>query len=187
MGVGEYRTQILTVVHSYEVPTAHFAASSALGRGVLGGWTLQGILGGRSGNVLNISLGQDVVGYGGTSGGTQRPDAVPGQSPYVHGTDRLLWLNKAAYDAATPKSQKRFGTLGPYTAYGPNALTWDMSLHKSFKVREGQRLTFRFEMFNWMNHVVLGDPTTNMSSGTFGRITSGGPGWNIQLGLKYLF
>src|SRR5262249_40426904 len=36
--------QRFTLVHTYEIPTASFAQNSGLGRAVLGGWNLQGIM-----------------------------------------------------------------------------------------------------------------------------------------------
>src|SRR5581483_5156044 len=78
--VGEVRN-IVTIVHSYELPTWRLT-QSGIGRSVLGGWTLQGILTARSGLPLNILVGRDNVGNG--LGGNQRPDVVPGVDPYAH-------------------------------------------------------------------------------------------------------
>jgi len=178
--------QRLTVVHSYEVPTAAFMRKSAVERAVLGGWILQGILGARGGISENVILGTDAVGNG-ICGSVCRPDAVLGVSPYLHGSDPLQFLNRAAYNAVAPLAQKRFGNLGFNTVHGPNAFTWDLAIHKAFVIHEQQRLTFRLEMFNWMNHVVFNDPSTTLSDPTFGLITSGSGGRNIQLGLKYTF
>ena len=46
---------------------------------------------------------------------------------------------------------------------------------------------FRFEMFNWLNHMNPSNPDRNMTSPTFGMITAGGDSRNIQLALKYTF
>ncbi|MFN0171377.1 MAG: TonB-dependent receptor domain-containing protein [Bryobacteraceae bacterium] len=181
---GELRHRF-TLVHSYEIPTLPGAQGHALGRAVLGGWTVQGILTARSGLPLNIVQGRDVVGNG--NSGPQRPDAVGGVNPRVEGPDRLVWLTPAAFDGATPARERRFGSLGYNTARGPGGLNWDAAVHKFFPVREGHRVAFRFEMFNWMNHVVLNNPSVSLADPNFGRVTSASGGRNIQFGLKYVF
>ena len=176
----------LVVVHSYEVPTMSFVQTSTLGKAVLGGWTVQGILGARGGISNNVILGTDAVGNG-ICGSVCRPDAVQGVSPYVDGPNPLAFLNRAAYNAADPIAEKRFGNLGYNTVVGPGAFTWDLAIHKSFAIREGHRITFRLEMFNWMNHVVFSDPSVTLSDPNFGLITGGSGGRNIQFALKYMF
>ena len=49
------------------------------------------------------------------------------------------------------------------------------------------RLVFRLELFNAMNHKILDAPVGNASNPSFGRIISASGGRNIQLALKYLF
>lgn len=175
----------VTAVYSYEIPTGAFAKTGLL-NGMFGGWTVQGIMGYRAGFPLNVVTGRDNVGTGRPDG--QRPDAVPGQSPYVSTSDRLQMLTRAAFDFDTVRAQRRYGNLGYNTVKGPGAFTWDASINKWFTVREGHRLNFRFEMFNWMNHTVLSNPNTNGSAANFGQITSVAVDpRNIQFGLKYLF
>lgn len=174
-----------TLVHSYQLPTPDFANQSMVGRGVLGGWTLQGILDARSGAPVNVVIGRDVVGNG--QGGPQRPDAVPGIDALVGGPDRLLWLARSAFDVTGPTQQRRFGNLGYNAVRGPGAFSWDVGIHKSFQLHEAHRLTLRLEMFNWLNHVRFDNPINSLANPNFGRITSGSDGRNIQLALKYTF
>ncbi|MFN7925983.1 MAG: carboxypeptidase regulatory-like domain-containing protein [Bryobacteraceae bacterium] len=174
-----------TAVYSYEIPAGAFAKDGAL-KAMFGGWTLQGIMGYRAGFPLNVVTGRDNVGTGRPDG--QRPDAVPGQNPYLSVADRLLLLNRAAFDFDTVRAQRRYGNLGYNTVRGPGAFTWDASVNKWFTIREGHRLNFRFEMFNWMNHTVLANPSTNGSDANFGRVTGVAVDpRNIQFGLKYSF
>jgi outer membrane receptor protein involved in Fe transport len=178
----------LTVVHSYALPTPGFAKQFAAGRLLTAGWTLQGIMDVRSGQPLNITIGRDVVGNG--QGGPQRPDAVSGVDQRLHASDRLVWLNPAAYDASAPSRQARFGNLGFNTGRGPGAFSWDLAIHKTFPIGEQQRLMFRFEMFNWLNHFVPGNPVTTLSDPTFGTITGAAANTtarNIQFAMKYSF
>jgi hypothetical protein len=174
------------MVQSYAIPTPGFAAGSSFGRGLFGGWTVQGIIGARSAFPLNVVQGRDVVGNGRADG--QRPDAINGANPYVTSSDVLLRLTATAYDADTPRLQRRFGTLGYNTVRGTSQFTWDASLHKIFQINEQHRITFRFEAFNWMNHTVFGNPSTSLADANFGRITAVAVDpRNIQFGLKYGF
>jgi hypothetical protein len=51
----------------------------------------------------------------------------------------------------------------------------------------GHQITVRLEAFNVLNHTVLGNPVADLSSATFGQITTASGGRNVQLGVKYMF
>jgi hypothetical protein len=172
-------------VHSYTLPGSGFLRNSRFGRTAIGGWSLQGIWNWRSGLPFNVTAGKDLIGNG--RSGPQRPDVVAGVSPYISDAQSLTWLNKAAFDIVTPQKQVRFGDLGYNALRGPSGLSLDAALHKAFIVREQQRLVFRLELFNAMNHKILDAPVGNASNPSFGKIISASGGRNIQLALKYLF
>jgi hypothetical protein len=182
--VGDVRHRFVTV-YSYNLPTLPYAKDSGIGRTVLGGWTFQGILGWRSGLPINVTTGRDLVGNGRSDG--TRPDLVLNADPYQRDSDALTWLNPAAFDLNTPVAQKRFGTVGFNAFRGPSGLTYDAALHKTFSITERQRVNFRFEMFNALNHKVLSNPESNRGNPNFGRILSASGGRNIQFALKYVF
>jgi hypothetical protein len=184
LGPGEVKHRF-QADYVYVIPTGSLTKNSAVARGLLANWSLVGIVGASSGPALNVVTGTDQVGVGYSAG--QRPDPVAGVSPYLNSSNPRLFLNPAAFDSATPKAQKRFGYLGFDTVRGPGAFTWDASVHKSWKIRENQELTFRLEMFNWLNHPVLGNPGTSTSSSTFGQINGSGSGRQLQLALRYSF
>ena len=179
------RQHVFTLVHSLDIPTPGFARDSAVGRGFLGGWNLQGIMGLRSGEAINIRLGRDATGLGRSRG--QRPDGVPGVDWRSQSSDRFVYFNPAAFDGVTPVAEKRFGTLGFNSTTGPGNFTWDIGIHKSFPFAETQQITFRLEMFNWLNHTNLGNPSNNLRSSQFGKITSTADARVIQMALKYIF
>lgn len=179
--IGEVRHR-LTGVFAYELPATvlqHTRAANA----ILGGWSVQGIIGRRSGQPINVLSGRDFVGNGRVE--AQRPDIIARVNPYVR--EDLVWLNRAAFDLVAPLAQRRFGNLGYNALRGPSAFTFDSALHKRFQIREKQYFTFRFEMFNALNHPVMGDPNNTVSNPTFGSIQSASGGRNIQLALKYTF
>lgn len=171
-------------VHSYELPTPRFADAGPW-HPLLSGWTVQGIITWRSGLPINVIAGRDLVGNRRVDG--QRPDLRPGVDPYVKDTDNLIWLNRAAFDVATPLAERRFGNL-PFNALrGPGAFTYDFALHKRFLVVDRHHLILRLEAFNVLNRKNLNNPVSNLSSATFGQITGASGGRNIQIGLKYTF
>ena len=70
-------------------------------------------------------------------------------------------------------------------------LNFDMAIVKNTKVgglREDASLQFRAEFFNLFNHTQFNGPDNNVTSGTFGQISSTSvPGRILQFGLKYSF
>jgi hypothetical protein len=71
---------------------------------------------------------------------------------------------------------------------GPGYVNFDLSLFKSTKITERQRIEFRAEFFNAFNHPNFGLPGGNISTpSTFGVITSASAPRIIQLGVKYYF
>jgi hypothetical protein len=83
--------------------------------------------------------------------------------------------------------------LGRNVLLCPAEQNWDFAAHKTFQITEKNRLTFRFEAFNFPNHPFFGMPGVNIGStptaipASFGQISSTTPMRQIQLGLKYSF
>jgi outer membrane receptor protein involved in Fe transport len=139
---------------------------------ILGGWQIASIVSIRTGVPLRITQ---------PSGITQsRPDYVGGNTVLSNWGDTLLYLNRTAF-ALVPtypvtNATVRPGTANPSLVRGPGRWTADISLGKSFRLRESLRLQIRADAFNALNHVNYGGPTTSIASPDFGRITSA-PGW----------
>lgn len=169
---------------SYYLPAGRLAQTRGL-RTVFGGWTAQGILVRRSGLPINVLAGVLLAPNGRVDG--QRPDWVGGANPYRRDSQALTWLNPTAFDIVRPRAERRFGNLGYNALRGPSGFSMDAALHKQWQLRERQRLVFRFEMFNALNHKILGNPVSTVNNPNFGKITSASGGRNIQLALKYHF
>ena len=82
-----------------------------------------------------------------------------------------------------------FGSAPRHLNYrGPRLNTMDTALLKSWKTREDQRIEFRLEAANALNHPVFSDPNTSYGSSGFGQITSTVTDRRvIQFGLYYRF
>jgi hypothetical protein len=170
------------IVFTYEVPAS---TPNRFVRHILGGWAAQGITSLRTGYPLNVTAGVDLARN--QRPGPQRPDVVPGVNPYATSPDGLLYLNRAAFDNATPASQVRYGNLGFNALRSPGSFTMDASIHKNFRVREGHTFSFRVEAFNALNHFNPGGPVASVSNPNFGLIQGGSAGRNVQLAAKYRF
>jgi hypothetical protein len=88
-----------------------------------------------------------------------------------------------------------FGNAGRNLLKGPAVYNWDFSLFKNFRVKEGQTLQFRAEMFNIFNTPQFHIPSADISSpATFGQsfyiLPAAGGFWSnrqIQFALRYNF
>ena len=105
----------------------------------------------------------------------------------MSGPNRLLYLNRAAFDNATPLAERRFGNLGFNALRSLGSFNMDASIHKNFRIREGHTFSFRVEAFNATNHFNPGGPVATVSNPNFGLIQSGSAGRNVQLAAKYIF
>ncbi len=155
---------------------------------VIGGWQIGGIFTHQTGLVGTPLLGVDNSSIASPFGAFDRPNPT-GQSPYLSGSARSLndWVNKAAY--ATPTAGF-FGNLQRGSFTGPGFTNLDASLHKAFNMpyNEKHQLSIRFEAFNSLNHPNWNEPTLNLGSSTFGRITGvTGNMRQLQLAAKYQF
>jgi len=153
---------------------------------------------------------------GGASRSTRRPDVVPGVDPFIV-NGGLLFLNPAAF--ATPQPGT-FGNLERNSIHGPSFRQFDLVISKRFAAGRGSNLEFRAEIFNVFNitnfsnpigtlpnslpgagetatqanRVQPGQPYSNASSGTFGRLSSTvgttvglGTPRQVQFGFRYNF
>jgi Carboxypeptidase regulatory-like domain len=71
--------------------------------------------------------------------------------------------------------------------HGPGIFNTDLSLMKSTKVTESTAIEFRAEFYNIFNHTNFNNPNGNISSDTFGVVTSARDPRIGQLSLKFVF
>ena len=96
----------------------------------------------------------------------------------------LYWFDPFAFTQAAPLT---FGTAGRDIIASPGFMNWDMSLFKTFAVRENINLTFRAEFFDAFNQTRFDPPNLDSSSPFFGQIQSAEQPRIIQLGLRLQF
>jgi hypothetical protein len=193
---------------------AFLNARGTLGK-VVGGWELSGIGVFHTGHPLTVTMnlnGTDNFRLpDGNDQTTQRPDLIPGVPLYLPGKVQYVpggngattsLLNPAAFQAPPLDSNgsfTHFGNAPNGVARAINIWQMDFALTKETKLTERVAMQFQAQAFNIFNHVQLGDPSTsldfdlgnqnggtgNLSSGSFGSITSSvnGLGTNTGTGL----
>ncbi len=148
---------------------------------VAGGWQLSGIVTLQSGSPFSPTAA-DVTGG---AVGSQRPNYL--RDWRVSNPTPDQWFDRSAFCGAASCGLTSFGTAGRNSLIGPPLKKSDLSLQKFFAVREGQRLQFRAEMFNFTNHPNFFLPSGRVDLATGGKISQSQAPRVVQLGLKYLF
>ncbi|MBL8227791.1 MAG: TonB-dependent receptor [Bryobacterales bacterium] len=151
---------------AYPLPFAARAPRGLLST-LAGGWELLGIGMMRSGVATTITIGTNTFGDGNFV--NQRPDAVPGTSPYTANKSVDGWYSSNSFRMPV---RGRFGNLGRGTVAGPALVQLDASLAKTFPIRELFAIQLRVEAFNAVNHPLFAQPTSVFGDPSFGRIFS---------------
>ena len=198
------RRQVGNITFVYQTPRF----SNNVARLLATGWTFASTFVARSGAPLTLLTGavtDPATGFGGTTL-TQRPNvlladtssATRGQACST-ATFCENWFNPRAFAAPALGT---FGSLGVGAILGPAFWQWDQAVSRNFRIREGQTLVARFEMYNVTNSLRPGNPGINLgAANTFGLITSdatpppgvtGGSPSNapyrvLQFAMKYVF
>lgn len=161
---------------TYELPIR--APVHAL-KPVLEGWQVGGILSLRAGLPFTVTTSGGIT----NAGGADRPNRL--RSGALSGSERSIdrWFDLSAFQV---QPQYTFGNSGRNILFGPGLRNLDFTLAKSFSLREGMRLQFRFESFNLSNTPVFGLPAAAVNAPGAGAINSAGEPRRIQFGLKLL-
>jgi hypothetical protein len=152
-------------------------------------WTFAGIYTFRGGFPLTAT---DATDYSNTNSRGERADCS-GQPHYLKQriASGVQWVDPTSYSNPAAGT---FGTCRVSTLRGPGLDTVDISIQRDFPTFEGQKLEFRGEGINALNHPVFNSPdvycygAAGASCGAgFGLISSTQGERNIQFALKYYF
>jgi hypothetical protein len=182
------RRHVFNFYYIYDLPFYQHNPASVQGR-VLGGWQLTGSTFMRTGTPLWVTRGDDVAGVGDAFAQPYNlvgdPNANSNGKLSNNNNDQNFWFNPAAYSRPAAGT---FGNSPRNNMYGPGQYQWDIALFKNVAVKGSHSFQFRAEMFNFLNHPNLNNPSTDPASSTFGRVTSkDGSRRDVQLSLRYLF
>src|SRR5271157_5132411 len=220
------RKHLFNAVYSVDLPKANINKYAG---GVINGWQVTGALQLQSGPNLTGYQNQNFgMGYSGSLGSNGSSAIIPGTntggSPGIAISNKSLlgtpeiqlnpiltcnpasglkthqYINASCF--AAPDQVGQNGNFVLPAIYGPAYFNWDMALFKNFAITESQKLQFRFNFYNWMNHPLwsfngnnlsLGlaqDPTgttLTQSNANFGYVTQKQGHRIIEMGVKYYF
>jgi hypothetical protein len=190
------RPHRLVVSYSYDLPVPN---RSFFNNQIFKGWAISGIVTYQSGLPFSLTDSSAGGAFGQTGVATATFSGLCGtdvSTMYTQGSlqQRLAhYVDPTCFRTAPVVANGAAGATGfgdvPRNAFrGPYQQNWDMSLIKSFRIREGHDLRFRMDVFNLFNHPVFGFPTS-VNVGTpvsLGQITTTVvPARLIQFGLNY--
>ncbi|MBV8890588.1 MAG: hypothetical protein JO266_01180, partial [Acidobacteria bacterium] len=90
-------------------------------------------------------------------------------SPILAQQSITQWFNPAAF--TTPPAYT-WGTLGRNSLRGPAIYNLDANVNRKFKFGEQRDLSFRWELFNTLNHPQFGTPNATAGVVGAGSITT---------------
>jgi hypothetical protein len=176
------RKHVFTTSWVWELPKWH--SGGFVGKNVIGGWQLSGILMLASGQPFTPRSGRD---NSLTAVNFDRPNVVgnpvlpTGRS---HQQEVAQYFNISAF---VPNGPGQYGNAGRNSLVGPGVFNVDAGIFKLIPVHEQRRFEFRAEFFNAFNHANFSNPTNTLISPSFGQILSAGTARQIQLALKFIF
>ena len=176
----------------YDVPAFHHGPDW-----LTKGWEASSVMVLHTGPPLTPKAASDTTG---TGENVQYANYIGGD-PYasvphnVVNAQPVLWLNPAAF--ALPAAGS-YGTIGRGMIFGPGFDAVDVSVIKTFAIRERVRAQLHIDMFNLFNRTNLAGTSSTVGSSGFGKASStpggsGAPGigvgepFNTQLALKILW
>lgn len=165
-GVADF-DQALRFTTSANYPFPHMNVSG-IASAIANDWQLNAIITSQSGLPFTITSGVDNSHSG---VGNDYADFVKGVSTKrPAGVSKTQeWFNTAAFQK---NAVGTFGNVPRNILRGPGYEDLDVSLFKDIAPERRVHAQFQAEAFNALNHTNFANPTSSVSSGTFGQITS---------------
>jgi hypothetical protein len=181
--------QDFVVSYRYELPFDRLFTKNRLTQG----WALSGITRLSTGLPVTLFNLNDTSLIGGENNGVNGvgidlPNFTPGPLQINHNP-----ANGQAYFNTSLFTLPALGALGTSSRrffYGPGEDNWDMALLKAIRLKESKSVELRLETFNTFNHPQFFGSTTvdgNISSPTFGHVTSSSSPRLMQAAVKFIF
>jgi hypothetical protein len=182
-GLNEQRNN-LTIAAIYDLPKLS-QQRSPVARGLVNGWGVAAIFQYYSGSPQYVYQGADGQNNGNNF---EYPDLVPGQPNGVPNRSINEWFNTARFTEAIG----HYGNAprNPSWVVSPSNNPLEFELQRTFVMpfSEQQKLSLQIQAFNLFNHPQFGAPNANVSSSSFGTISSTTlDNREVQLAAKYYF
>lgn len=130
------------------------------------GWELSSILHISTGTPLTFTASGQQLNAPGTIQLAQQ--VSPFKKLHGIGTSHY-WFDPTSF---TTPSGATEGNIGQNIYSGPGLFTLDSSIFREFPIRDSLVLKLRMDAFNVLNHPVFNNPSTALTSASFGRVTS---------------
>jgi hypothetical protein len=119
-------------------------------------------------------------------------DIYKGRSGSHDVVDGIPWFNSSSFG---PQQEWTWGNAARDSIFGPGYVDWDMSVMKSFQVKDHMKLQFRCDMIDALNHFTPGTPNNGIADTRDGGspdTTTGNIYWGygsrvVQVGAKIVF
>jgi hypothetical protein len=186
------QTHALTSYAVYEVPVGHGRRwgkdlNKAV-NGVVGNWSMSGILSLHTGFPLTVSNWSDPSN---TNAFSTRLNCSSHPRVLNHPTSAtsptgagIQWFDPSVFSVPSPFT---FGNCGNGIVRGPGLKNFDMSLTKGIPFSETRRLEFRTDFINLTNTPILGAPSVFGPAGSLGHVASSQGERQIQFALKFYY
>ena len=165
----------------YELP--RFEKAGAAARFVLGGWQMNGIFQAQTGFPLTVTEANNVS----LTSLTNRPNVTC--DPNSGGAQTpSQWFNTRCFSRLTQAANAgQLGNEGRNIVRGPGFHSEDLSMFKTFPIRERLSVQFRAEAFNLLNHPRFNNPGGSVGTPLFGVLSAAGDGRVMQFAVKIGF
>ena len=95
-----------------------------------------------------------------------------------------LWFDTSSF---VQPSGPVLGNMGQHVFSGPGSFTFDGDLMRNFPIHEQMTLQLRADAFNAFNHPSFNNPSTSLTSSSYGHVTGSGGGRALQLAATLRF
>jgi carboxypeptidase family protein/TonB-dependent receptor-like protein len=155
----------LAVVYELPFGAGKKWATTGASKTVLGGWQVNGLFAAYSGRPFQLTASGASLNM---PGNLQTPDQIKDNVEVLGnvGGDGT-YFDTSAFARVT---QVRFGNVGRNTMRGPGVTNLDLSLFRTFKLKDQFQLQFRAEAFNATNTPHFANPNGNVNSSNFGKV-----------------
>ncbi len=194
--------QRFVISYGYDIPSIrNFSAFRKIPSRLTDGWRITGITSFQTGFPIYVydSANRSLICSTGIAffQCPDKPDSIaparildPRTSDLVNATRGGTASNTHYYFDPNTFALEPYGTIGNAgrgALHGPGINNFDASMLKETKLTETTRLELRFEFYNLFNHTQFLNPTNNINSANFGRVTSARTPRLIQLAAKFYF
>ena len=184
------RPQRLTGNFVYQLP--FFREQKGALQHLLGGWQLNSFFTFQSGAPFTVLNGSDpasaLTGIASLVGTAIRPNQITSLDTSTMTIPELLAAGGASLYSTLPSSGVRVGNVGRNTLRADGIGNVDLGFIKNTRIKEGQNIQFRAEMYNSTNTRNFGIPTGSVSSPDFlNQWGTDGGNRRVVMALRYQF